>query len=91
MSTIRRSSITKNSLEDLTSVGIDIGKDTFLIVGFDLAGRRVLRKQIKRLALEATYEELPRCIVGLEACLSAYFVSRKLSKLGLEPRIIPAI
>jgi transposase len=50
-----------------------------------------MRRQIKRLALSATFEALPRCIVGMEACLSAHFVSRSLRGLGFEPRIIPAI
>jgi transposase len=79
------------SLEDLALVGVDIGKDTFHLVGFDRAGQRVMRKQIKRLALSATFEQLPRCIVGMEACLSAHFVSRPLRGMGFEPRIIPAI
>jgi|SRR6056297_3487593 len=61
------------------------------IVGFDHAGHRVLRKKIKRLALKATFETLPRCVVGMEACMSAHFVSRMLRELGFEPRIIPAI
>ncbi|MEM8693802.1 MAG: IS110 family transposase [Pseudomonadota bacterium] len=81
----------KKDSDELMSIGIDIGKDTFHIVGFDLSGQRVLRKQIKRLALEATFEKLPRCIVGMEACLSAHFVSRALREMGFEPRIIPAI
>ena len=34
---------------------------------------------------------LPRCIVGMEACLSAHVVSRTLRGMGFEPRIIPAI
>ena len=79
------------SLEDLVVVGVDIGKDTFHLVGFDRAGQLVMRKQIKRLALSATFEQLPRCIVGMEACLSAHFVSRTLRGMGFEPRIIPAI
>jgi transposase len=33
----------------------------------------------------------PPCIVGMEACLSAHFVSRTLRALGHAPRIIPAI
>lgn len=77
--------------DELMSVGIDIGKDVFHLVGFDHDGRLVLRKKIKRLALMSTFEKLPRCIVGLEACLSAHFVSRCLRGLGFEPRIIPAI
>jgi transposase len=81
----------KISFDELMSIGIDIGKDTFHIVGFDPDGQLVMRKRIKRLALVATFEKLPRCVVGMEACLSAHFVSRTLRKLGFEPRIIPAI
>ena len=75
----------------LASVGIDIGKDVFHLVGFDPSGKIVLRRKIKRLALVSEFENLPPCIVGMEACLSAHFVSRTLRKLGHEPRIIPAI
>ena len=34
----------KVQVDDLMSVGVDIGKDTFHIVGFDHDGQRVLRK-----------------------------------------------
>jgi len=81
----------KGSIEELAVVGIDIGKETFHLVGFDRSGQLVLRKQIKRLALSATFDHLPRCVVGMEACLSAHFVSRTLRGMGFEPRIIPAI
>ena len=60
------------SLDDLAVVGVDIGKETFHLVGFDRVGQLVMRKQIKRLALQSTFEQLPRCIVGMEACLSAH-------------------
>jgi transposase len=73
------------------SIGIDIGKDVFHIVGFDLSGKIALRRKFRRLSLEDEFERLPRCIVGMEACLSAHFVSRRLRALGFEPRIIPAI
>jgi transposase len=75
----------------LTSLGIDIGKEVFHLVGFDPDGKIVLRRKIKRLALVSELEKLPPCIVGIEACLSAHFVSRTLRKLGFDPRIIPAI
>ena len=60
----------------LSVIGVDIGKDVFHIVGFDRAGKIGLRRKIKRSALVETFEALPRCVVGLEACLSAHFVSR---------------
>jgi transposase len=74
-----------------SSIGIDIGKDVFHIVGFDTSGKLVLRRKFKRLALETELAKLPPSIVGLEACLSAHFVSRTLRRLGHSPRIIPAI
>lgn len=75
---------------ELSAIGVDIGKDTFHLIGFDKLGKIVVRRKIKRLSLVATFEKFPRCIVGLEACLSAHFVSRTLRKLGFKPRIIPA-
>ena len=76
---------------DLAVIGIVIGKDLFHLVGFGRDGTIVFRRKIKRLALIDTLKKLPPCIVGMEACLSAHFVSRTLRALGHEPRIIPAI
>jgi transposase len=75
----------------LASVGIDIGKEVFHLVGFGADGKIAFRRKIKRLALVETFGKLAPCVVGMEACLSAHFVSRALRKLGHEPRIIPAI
>lgn len=83
-------STTSKIPKDLSVVGVDIGKDIFHLVGFDSHGKIVLRRKIKRLSLVAVFEKLPRCIVGLEACLSAHFVCRTLRKLGFKPKIIPA-
>ena len=58
---------TEIKIEALMSVGIDIGKDVFHLVGFDPDGNVVVRKKIKRMALEKTFEKLPSCIVGMEA------------------------
>jgi transposase len=75
----------------LASIGIDIGKDVFHLVGFGMNGKIAFRCKIKRLALVETFKKLPPSIVGMEACLSAHFVSRALRQLGHQPRIIPAI
>src|SRR5262245_2491697 len=81
----------EQATQGFLSIGIDIGKEIFHIVGFGVDGKVVLRKKIKRLALEREFEKLPASIVGLEACLSAHFVSRMLRRLGHQPRIIPAM
>lgn len=76
-------------LADLSVIGVDIGKETFHLVAFDNSGKRVLRLKIRRLTLPQVFEKLPRCVVGMEACFSAHFVSRTLRRLGFEPRIKP--
>src|SRR5215471_12266196 len=75
----------------LAVIGIDIGKEVFHIVGLGVDGKIAFRRKIRRLGLKDAFEKLPPCIVGMEACLSAHFVSRLLRALGHEPRIIPAI
>lgn len=50
-----------------------------------------MQRKIKRLSVQKPFSMLPRCIVGMAACLSAYFVSHTLRGMGFEPRIIPAI
>jgi transposase len=75
----------------LAVIGVDIGKEVFHLVGFGVDGKIAFRSKIRRLGLKDGFEKLPPCIVGMEACLSAHFVSRTLRALGHEPRIIPAI
>jgi len=75
----------------LAVIGVDIGKEVFHIVGLGVDGKIAFRRKIRRSGLRDAFEKLPRCMVGMEACLSAHFVSRLLRTLGHKPRIIPAI
>src|SRR5271156_6597990 len=75
----------------LAVIGVDIGKDIFHLVGLGVDGKIAFRRKFRRLGLKDAFEKLPPCIVGMEACLRAHFVSRTLRALGHEPRIIPAI
>ena len=81
----------KHDFKEPLSLVIDVDKDVFLLIDFDRDGQLVMRKMIKRLAPVATFEQLPRCAVKMEPCLSAHFVSRTLPGLGLERRSTPAI
>src|SRR5205085_2196882 len=75
----------------LAVIGVDIGKEVIQLDGLGVVGKIAFRKKIRRLGLKDAFEKLPPCIVGMEACLSAHFVSRALRALGHQPRIIPAI
>jgi transposase len=72
-------------------IGVDIGKEVFHLVGFAADGKIAFRRRIRRPGLKDAFEKLPPCIVAMEACLSAHFVSRTLRALGHEPRIVPAV
>lgn len=67
---------TSNTEAELAVVGIDIGKDVFHLVAFDVNGKIAFRRKIRRLALEETFKAIPAWIVGMEACLNAHFVAR---------------
>ncbi len=71
-------------------IGIDIGKNSFHIVGQDQRGAMVLRQKWSRGQVEARLANLPPCLVGMEACVGAHHLSRKLQALGHDARLMPA-
>jgi len=71
-------------------VGIDIGKNSFHIVGQDDRGTIVLRQKWSRGQVEARLVNMPRCLIGMEACVGAHHLSRKLIALGHDARLMPA-
>ena len=48
----------------------------------------MLRKTVSRGALLELMAQLPRCLVGMEACSGAHQLARELQPLGHEPRIM---
>ena len=71
-------------------IGIDIGKNSFHIVGHDKRGAIVLRQKWSRGQVEARFANIPPCLVGMEACVGAHHLSRKLRALGHDARLMPA-
>ena len=71
-------------------VGIDIGKNYFHVVGLDRRGAIVLRQRWSRGQVEARFANMPRCLIGMEACVGAHHLSRRLQALGHDARLMPA-
>ena len=71
-------------------IGIDIGKNSFHIVGQDRRGALVLRQKWSRGQVEARLANLPPCLIGMETCVGAHHLSRKLASLGHDARLMPA-
>ena len=71
-------------------IGIDIGKNSFHVVGLDSRGAIVLRQKWSRGQVEARLANMPPCLIGMEACVGAHHLSRKLKGLGHDARLMPA-
>src|SRR5580700_9316214 len=71
-------------------IGIDIGKNSFHIVGLDNRGAIVLRQKWSRGQVEARLANMSPCLIGMEACVGAHHLSRKLKALGHGARLMPA-
>src|SRR5947208_5818084 len=71
-------------------LGIDIGKNVFHLIGLNKRGAIVLRQKLSRGQLEARLANMPPCLIGMEACVGAHHLSRKLRALGHDPRLMPA-
>jgi len=74
----------------LGTMGIDIGKNSFHVVGLDQRGAIVLRQKWSRGQVEARLANIPPCLIGMEACVGAHHLSRKLQSYGHDARMMPA-
>ena len=71
-------------------VGVDIGKNSFHVVGLGDRGAIVLRQKWSRSQVEARFANMPPCLIGMEACVGAHHLSRKLKAFGHDARLMPA-
>jgi transposase len=74
----------------VTTIGLDLAKHVFQIHGIDAAEKVVVRKQLRRGQVMKFFEGLSRCLIGMEACATAHYWARELTKLGHEVRLMPA-
>ena len=79
----------RQSKDTIAVLGIDIGKNTFHLIGLSKRGVIVLRQKLSRGQL-AKLANLPPCLVGMEACVGAHHLSRRLKALGHDSRLMPA-
>src|SRR4030081_3092339 len=74
----------------ITTIGLDIAKNVFQVHGIDAKEKVVARKQLRRSQVIAFFKALPPCLIGMEACATAHYWARELTKLGHEVRLMPA-
>jgi len=80
----------QKSSDPVATIGLDIGKNTFHLVGLDKRGAIALRIKVSRSQLAHRLANLPCCLVGLEAGSGSHHIARQIQALGHEARLIPA-
>ena len=67
---------------NVTTIGLDLAKNLFQLHAVDRHGKVVFKKQLRRAQLVEFMVNLPKCLIGMEACGSAHFWARKFEALG---------
>ena len=79
-----------SSTNVIATIGIDIGKNAFHVIGLDDKGAIILRHKLSRSQVYARLANIPPCLIGMEACVGAHHLGRQLSALGHDTRLMPA-
>ena len=76
-------------MSEITTIGLDIAKQIFHVVGCDARGVEVSRRRLRRGQVMKYFVQLAPCRVGIEACASAHHWGRELSALGHAVELLP--
>ena len=72
----------------VSTLGIDLAKNTFSVHGVSGTGEVVLRRTVTRAKLPELVAQLPPCLVGMEACTGAHEWARRFSRFGHTVRLM---
>jgi transposase len=75
-------------MDQVATIGIDIAKSVFQVHGINAEGAVVIRQRLTRARLLGFFAKLAPCLVGIEACGSAHYWGRELSRFGHDVRLI---
>src|SRR5271163_2430992 len=65
---IRSTAMSRTStVHAVTTIGIDMGKNTLHMIGLDTRGGIVLREKVSRGRITLRLANLPPCLIGIEA------------------------
>ena len=76
-------------MSEISMIGLDLAKNVFQVHGVDGSGHVILRRQLRRGAVEKFFAQLPPCLVGIEACGSSHHWARVIGRYGHEVKLMP--
>ena len=75
--------------QEVVTAGLDLAKNVFQVHAIGADGAVLIRRKLRRTEVIRFFAELPRCLVGMEACASAHHWARELMAIGHEVRLMP--
>ena len=75
-------------MKQVTTLGIDLAKNSFSLYGVDAQGQCALRKTVSRAKLLASVAALPPCLIGMEACSGSHDWARQFQAFGHTVRLM---
>ncbi len=75
-------------MQNVTLVGIDLGKHSFHLHGQDQHGKAVFHRKVNRKQLIEFFATFLACTVVMEACAGAHYMARKLAAFGHQAKLI---
>ena len=76
--------------DKIITLGIDVGKIWFHLVGLNEHGKSVYKKKVRREDLVATVVAIAPPLVGMEACPGAQYIARRLRELNVNAKMMAA-
>ena len=74
----------------VTMIGLDLAKSVFQVHGVGADDAEVVIRKLRRAQVLKFFSGLPPCLVGMEACGSAFYWARQIGALGHEVRLLSA-
>ncbi|MDE2183393.1 MAG: IS110 family transposase [Alphaproteobacteria bacterium] len=76
-------------MKKISTIGLDLAKKVFEVHAVDEAGQVVVRRSLRRAQVLGWFGKLAPCLIGMEACATAHYWGRELSKLGHTVKLMP--
>src|SRR5947209_7778726 len=80
----------KSAPPTVSTIGIDLCKNSFHLIGLDQRGAIVWQLKCSRAQLERRLVNIACCLIGMEAWSGAHHIGRQLAAVGHDVRLIPA-
>jgi transposase len=76
-------------MTEISRLGLDLAKSVFQVHGVNVREEVTVRKSLRRGQMLSWFAKLPPCLIGIEACATAHYWARELTRLGHTVRLIP--